>query len=231
MRDSLNAIDSELHGCRKCPRLVAHREEIARVKRRAFRDYEYWGRPVPAFGGVRSRVVLVGLAPGAHGSNRTGRMFTGDASGDFLFPALHRAGLATKPTAVDRGDGMKLRDCFITAPVRCAPPGNKPTREEFATCLPYMVREMKLLTRTKVYVAFGKFGFDWLLRALTELDVEVPREPKPTFGHLAEVELPSVERHIVCSYHPSRQNTQTGRLTREMFDAVFTRASALIEGR
>lgn len=245
MPDSLRQIEREIVACRKCPRLVEHREHIAKVKRRAYANDTYWGRPVPGFGDARARVVLVGLAPGAHGSNRTGRMFTGDASGDFLYPTLHRFGYATRPDAEKRGDGMRLRDCFITAAARCAPPGNKPTTAELDNCRPYMERELVRLTRARVYVALGRHGFDALLRVLPTIGFEPrgggdARKRRPAFGHdVAHIfEFRSenggsrrrVEpRTVVCSYHPSQQNTQTGRLTQKMFDRVFRRVSGLID--
>lgn len=244
MPDSLRRIEREVTRCTRCPRLVEHREHVARTKRRRYIDHTYWGRPVPGFGDARARVVLVGLAPGAHGSNRTGRMFTGDASGDFLFPALHRVGLASQPVATDRDDGMRLRDCFITAAARCAPPGNKPTPPELDACRPYLTRELSCLTRARVYVALGRHGFDALLRALPEIGF-VPlaadgaatrRAPRPAFGHdVAHVMIPvdggrRAPRTIVCSYHPSQQNTQTGRLTVAMFDRVFRRVRGLLAG-
>lgn len=246
MPDSLSEIESDVVACRRCPRLVTHREHIARTKRRAYADETYWGRPVPGFGDARARVVLVGLAPGAHGSNRTGRMFTGDASGDFLFPTLHRFGFASSPTAVDRHDGLRLKDCFITAAARCAPPGNKPTRDELAACRPYLTRELACLRRARVFVALGRHGFDALLHALPELGLTPEADPnggrrraKPLFGHdVAHTFFPSqrgarrrgTPRVIVCSYHPSRQNTQTGRLTQAMFDRVFRRVTHLVGG-
>lgn len=228
MNDSLKRIETDVVACRACTRLVAHRETVAREKRRAFRDLDYWGRPVPAFGDPNARLVLIGLAPGAHGSNRTGRMFTGDASGDTLFAALHAAGFASAPSAVSRDDGLRLDDCFITAAARCAPPGNKPTPDEFATCFPYLLREMRLLREARVWLALGALGFGAALRAARELDFEP--EATPHFGHGSEVALASGRRRIVllASYHPSRQNTQTGRLTPAMFAAVFTRARQLL---
>jgi len=227
---SLRRIESEVVACRICPRLVAHREHVADVKRRAFRDHEYWGRPVPGFGDPRARLVLIGLAPGAHGSNRTGRMFTGDASGDFLFPALHGAGFASQPDATSRDDDLTLTDCFITAAVRCAPPGNKPNRSEFQACAPYLIRELRVLKDARVYLALGRIGFDELCRALPEIGIEVPRGARKGFGHGAEIPLGEGAPSIVCSYHPSRQNTQTGRLTTRMFNDVFRRVARLLDG-
>ncbi len=227
MRDSLPRIAREIVSCRTCTRLVAHREHVAATRRRAYRDWEYWGRPVPGFGDPRARLVLVGLAPGAHGSNRTGRQFTGDASGDFLYPALHRAGFASQPDSVSRDDGMRLEDCFITSVVRCAPPANKPTREEFDACFPYLARELGRLRRAQVFVALGRHAFDGLVRALPGLGLAVAGDERPSFGHAAEIGL-TKGRTLLSSYHPSRQNTQTGRLTRAMFDRVFRRARRLV---
>lgn len=218
--DTLRALDAETVRCRRCPRLVEHRERVAVEKRRAYLDWDYWGKPVPGFGDPHARLVLVGLAPGAHGSNRTGRPFTGDASGDFLYPALHRAGFASSPEAVSRDDGLTVDDLFITAAVRCAPPGNKPTREEFAACHPFLARELRLLRRARVYLATGALAWNELLATLPEIGIEVPGPPRPKFGHGAEVALPG-RRWLMGTYHPSRQNTQTGRLTRAMFDAIF----------
>ncbi len=337
--DSRAGIDREVVHCRLCPRLVAHREEVARVKRRAYRDQTYWGRPVPGFGPIRARLVLVGLAPGAHGSNRTGRMFTGDSSGDTLYRALYEHGFASQPVATSRRDGLRLIDTFITAAVRCAPPGNKPTREEFENCRPYLLRELHLLTRARIFLALGKLAFDALMSALPEIGLvprgeaaahspsargsgaEAPQE-KPRFAHGAAYPLvpitevapgtqsspsaastrptarshpaastqptarshpaastrptarshpaasirPTARSHpvasipcgersrsaaptrpagrsratasadrsgprlLLCSYHPSRQNTQTGRLTPEMFSAIFARARDELAG-
>lgn len=219
MNDSLTQLERDCIGCCACPRLVAHRESKAREKRRAFRDQEYWGRPVPGFGDPAARVVLVGLAPGAHGSNRTGRPFTGDASGDFLYPALHRAGLASQPHARHAADGLTLIDCWITAAVRCAPPDNKPSRQEFDNCRPFLEREFRLLPEARVFVALGRSAMEALLTVLpARLGPLDP--PRPTFRHGGEVRVGD-GAWIVTSYHPSRQNTQTGRLTVEMFDAML----------
>ncbi len=227
MTDSIDRVSAEVVRCRRCRRLVDHREAVARQKRRAYREWDYWGRPVPACGDPRGRLVLIGLAPGAHGSNRTGRMFTGDASGDTLFAALHRYGFASSPHAVSRDDGLRLTDCFITAAVRCAPPGNKPTREEFATCLPFLVRELELLRRARVYLALGRLAFDWTLKACAHLGWMLDEE-RPAFGHGARFRFSAKGRSLLCSYHPSRQNTQTGRLTPAMFHAVFAGARRAI---
>jgi uracil-DNA glycosylase family 4 len=215
---------AEITECRACPRLVAWREEVARERRPAFRDEEYWGRPVPGFGDPRARIVVVGLAPAAHGGNRTGRVFTGDRSGDWLFGALHRAGLANQPTSVARDDGLELRGCYVAAAVRCAPPANRPTPEERDRCLPYLERELTLLGDARVLVALGQFAYDALARVLAALGSPFP-VPRPRFGHAREV---STERFtVVGCYHPSQQNTFTGRLTADMLDAVFVRAAEL----
>lgn len=213
-----NQLNHEIIACRKCARLVKYRERIAKEKRRAYRDWEYWGRPVPGFGDLNARVILVGLAPGAHGSNRTGRMFTGDASGEFLYAALHRAGFANQPTALRADDGLQLRDVFITAVCRCAPPDNKPTLQEQANCLPYLARELELLKNARVVVALGRIGMDGYLRLLREQGHEIPRVK---FSHGAMYTLGAGLPTLICSYHPSRQNTQTGRLTVAMFDDIF----------
>ena len=215
--------------CRACPRLVAWRELVAREKRASFADQEYWGRPVPGFGDPAATIAIVGLAPAAHGANRTGRMFTGDRSGDFLYASLHRLGLANQPTSEHRGDGLALDGVYITAPVRCAPPANKPTPEERDRCHPYMVTDLALLERLRVVVALGSFAWDEALRANLDLCSRSlplhggsPPRPKPRFGHGAEVKLDSFT--LIGSYHVSQQNTFTGKLTPDMLDAVFTHA-------
>ncbi|HEX5761768.1 MAG TPA: uracil-DNA glycosylase [Solirubrobacterales bacterium] len=221
---TLAELAERVHSCQRCPRLVAWREAQAADPPRRFRGQRYWARPVSGFGDPAARVVLVGLAPAAHGANRTGRMFTGDRSGDWLYAALHRAGYANQPTAVDRGDGLELRGAYVTATVRCAPPANKPTPGERDACLPYLAQELALLGESRVLVALGGFGWDGVLRAATGLGVQLPR-PRPRFGHGAEVDL---ERwRLLGCYHPSQQNTFTGRLTEPMLDAVFERARAL----
>jgi uracil-DNA glycosylase family 4 len=222
--DSLERIASEVVRCRACPRLVAWREEVARVKRRAYRAEAYWGRPVPGFGDARAKLVVLGLAPGAHGANRTGRMFTGDASGDFLYAALHRAGLASQPTSERRGDGLALRGCYIAAAARCAPPDNAPTREELARCAPFLDRELAAL-RPRAVLALGAVAWEAALAAFARAGASVPR-PRPRFAHGAEVMLAGAPA-LIASYHVSRQNTQTGRLTPAMFDAVVRRAREL----
>jgi uracil-DNA glycosylase len=216
---SLLELEKSITECRLCPRLIAWREQMAREKRRAYRDQDYWGKPVPGFGDPLARLLIIGLAPGAHGSNRTGRMFTGDASGDFLFPALYRAGFASSSQASHRDDGLTLRDCFITAVGRCAPPDNKPTREEIATCLPYLKQEIELLPNLQGIVALGSIAFNETL-ALMGL-----KSSGFTFGHGLIVEPGGGLPWLLASYHPSRQNTQTGRLTVYMFDKIWQMAS------
>jgi uracil-DNA glycosylase family 4 len=219
----LAAIEAEVVGCRACPRLVAWREEVAATKVARFAGETYWGRPVPGFGDPRARILVLGLAPAAHGGNRTGRVFTGDRSGDFLFAALHRAGLADRPTSVARDDGLTMTGAFVAAVNRCAPPGNKPTPEERDRCLPFLERELRALPDLRAIVALGAFAWDGALRALASLG-HVAR-PRPRFTHLAEAVLgPYV---LLGSFHPSQQNTFTGRLTPEMLDAVFERARTL----
>jgi uracil-DNA glycosylase family 4 len=222
---SLERLQAKIARCRLCPRLVAWREEVARTRRRAYRDQVYWGRPVPGFGDPGAPIVLVGLAPGAHGSNRTGRMFTGDRSGDFLWPALHRAGLASAPASRSRGDGLELRGAFLTAAARCAPPGNRPTPVELERCAPFLDAELGLLPRARVFVALGAVGWEAVLAHLERTGRELPR-PRPRFGHGAEWR-PAGGPALIGTYHPSQQNTQTGRLTPAMFDAVIRRALEL----
>ncbi len=229
MSDTFARIEREIIRCRSCPRLVEYREKVAREKRRAYRNCEYWGRPVPGFGDPGARLVLVGLAPGAHGSNRTGRMFTGDASGDTLFEALHAHGFASSPEARGREDGLELRDCFITAAVRCAPPGNRPLRDEHERCFPFLLREMRLLRGARVYMALGRVGFDALRRVLPMIGME-PMPSASRFGHGTAFPIDGGRRELLCSYHPSRQNTQTGRLTRGMVHAVFRRVRRCLDG-
>lgn len=207
---------------------MAHREEVARSKRRQFRDEPYWGRPVPGFGDHAARLLIVGLAPAAHGANRTGRMFTGDRSGDWLYAALHATGFANQPTSARRDDGLALRDAYISAIARCAPPANKPTPEEIASCRPFLVRELALLSRLRVVVCLGGLALDGFLRAWATAGRALP-SPRPRFGHAAECALPGGVI-LLCSYHPSQQNTFTGRLTRPMLESVFTRAHSLLRG-
>lgn len=216
---ALEALNGEIAECRACPRLVEWRERVAREKRAAFRDWTYWGRPVPGFGDPDAELVVVGLAPAAHGGNRTGRAFTGDRSGDWVYGALHRAGYASQAESVARDDGLRLTGAWIGAVVRCAPPDNRPSREERAACLPFLRRELALLPRARVAVALGAYAHD----ALCDL---AGLRPRPRFGHLAEAALGD-GRTLLDSYHPSQRNTFTGKLTRDMFDAVFARAREL----
>ncbi len=212
--------------CRACPRLVEWREQVAVEKRASFRDDTYWGRPVPSFGDPQARVLVAGLAPAAHGANRTGRVFTGDRSGDFLYASLFRTGFANQPTSVSADDGLHLRDLSVTAAVRCAPPANRPTPEERDTCLPYLVRELDLLARVRVIVVLGAFAYDAVARVLSGAGAPLPR-PRPKFTHGLEV---LTARFVVLGcFHPSQQNTFTGKLTEPMIDAVFLRARALAD--
>lgn len=219
----LERIAAEIVACRSCPRLVEWRERVARDKTVRFADQTYWGRPVPGFGDPAAGILVVGLAPAAHGGNRTGRIFTGDRSGDFLFGSLHRVGLSNQPTSVSRDDGLRLIRAYLSAVNRCAPPGNKPTPAERDTCLPFLTREIAALERLRVLVALGAFAWDGALRALSALGH--PTRPRPRFGHAAEASVgPFV---LLGSYHPSQQNTFTGKLTPQMLDAVFERAAEL----
>jgi uracil-DNA glycosylase family 4 len=231
--DPWRRLNDDIVSCNRCPRLRAHCQEIARVKRRAFRDQTYWGRPVPGFGDTRAQVLICGLAPAAHGANRTGRMFTGDDSGNWLYAALHRTGFATQETASGRDDGLALRDAFITASARCAPPDNKPSPAELAACAPFLAREIELLDRVRVVVALGQIAWNTMLRCAVRVgDASLP-SPRPRFAHGAETRLRIREGGtpvtLLASYHPSRQNTNTGRLTRPMLDAVLFRARELAE--
>ena len=221
---SLEQLTEQIVGCRRCPRLVEWREAVAVTKRAAYRAWDYWGRPVPGFGDPGARLVLVGLAPAAHGANRTGRMFTGDRSGDWLYRALHRAGFASQAESIAREDGLTLRDCYITAIVHCAPPANKPTPEERTKCAAWLERELELLPTARVIVALGQMAYQQVLR---QFGTAVPR-PRPRFGHGVEVELAGDGPIIIASYHPSQQNTFTGKLSEDMLDAIFDRAGALI---
>ncbi len=218
-RAALAALTAEIVSCRLCPRLVDWREQVARERRAAFSDQEYWGRPVPGFGDPRARVAVVGLAPAAHGGNRTGRVFTGDRSGDWLYAAMWRAGLANQPTSVASDDGLELTGAYVSAAVRCAPPQNKPTPKERTTCAPYLVRELALLADVRVILVLGQFAYQ-------AVAAELGLRPRPRFGHGVEALLPD-GRAVLCSYHPSQQNTFTGTLTEAMFDAVFARALEL----
>jgi len=250
----LTILNREVVACTRCPRLVAYREQVAREKRRAYRDWEYWGKPVPGFGDSEARVLIMGLAPGAHGSNRTGRMFTGDSSGNFLYPVLYETGFASQPTATDRNDGLTLKDLYITAAVRCAPPDNKPLPEELANCSHFLDRELAGLKKVKVVVALGKIGFDaylnYIKRRLSHPNVaksatlgwgtqgssakgaEEQRTPFSKraylFKHGASYRMPD-GKVLLASYHPSNQNTQTGKLTRKMFVEIFKQAAKLAD--
>jgi uracil-DNA glycosylase len=217
----LAELADEVVACRRCPRLVAWREEAARVKRASYAADDYWGRPLPGFGDPAARILVLGLAPAAHGGNRTGRIFTGDRSGDWLFAALWRAGLASQPTSVARDDGLTAQDCYITAAVRCPPPANRPAPSERDNCMPYLIRELSLLERVRVIVCLGGFAWDVALRALRSLHIEAPR-PRPRFAHGAECRLGRFT--LIGCYHPSQQNTFTGKLTEGMMEEVFERA-------
>jgi uracil-DNA glycosylase len=219
----LAILNREVIACNLCPRLVVHREQVAREKRRAYRDWDYWGKPVPGFGDPDARVLIMGLAPGAHGSNRTGRPFTGDASGNFMYPVLHETGFASQPTATDRADGLTLKDLYITAAVRCAPPDNKPLPQELARCSTFLDRELAGLKEVKVVVALGKIGFDAYLNYLKRNRLLLGKQGY-VFKHGASYRLPD-GRVLLASYHPSNQNTQTGKLTREMFVEIFKQAA------
>jgi len=223
----LTVLNREVVSCTRCPRLVEYRERIARIKRRAYLDCEYWGRPVPGFGDPKARVLIMGLAPGAHGSNRTGRPFTGDASGKFMYPVLYETGFANQPDALDRNDGLKLKDLYITAAVRCAPPANKPTPQELANCSQFLDREVAGLERVKVVVALGRIGFDAYLNYLKRKNMLPSRQPY-RFKHGAHYRTPD-GKILLASYHPSNQNTQTGKLTRKMFLEIFKRAAELAD--
>ncbi|HTS27213.1 MAG TPA: uracil-DNA glycosylase [Bryobacteraceae bacterium] len=219
----LEVLQNEIVNCGLCPRLREHCTNVARVKRRAYRDWDYWGKPVPGFGDPRARVLILGLAPGAHGSNRTGRMFTGDRSGEVLFRALHQTGFASQPDSFSRDDGLTLRDIFITASARCAPPGNKPTPEEIRNCRPFLERELELLGDVKVVVALGKIAFDTYLDVLKSRSVIGSRSAF-VFGHNREFETAPGHPILISSYHPSQQNTSTGKLTEKMLRDVFRKA-------
>ncbi len=216
-------LENEIITCRRCPRLVEWRERVAKERRLAFRDCEYWGKPVPGFGDHNAAVLAVGLAPGAHGSNRTGRMFTGDASGDFLYPALYQAGFANQATSHNRIDGLVLNNLFISALCRCVPPGNMPAKDEIENCLPYLLREIKLLDKVRVFVALGALAYQNLAAILTDPQLML----KKRFTHGGIIQIQEESRWLIASYHPSRQNTQTGRLTKEMFDKIWSKARLL----
>jgi uracil-DNA glycosylase len=223
----LSQLNAEVIACTKCPRLVEYRQRIALEKRRAYLHCEYWGKPVPGFGDPNARVLVLGLAPGAHGSNRTGRPFTGDASGNFMYPVLYECGFASQPTAIDRNDGLKLTDLYITAAARCAPPDNKPLPQELANCAPYLERELDGLKKLRVIVALGKIGFDAYLNFLKRRGVIASRAGY-IFSHGAKYKMPD-GRILLGSYHPSNQNTQTGKLTRPMFLHIFQEAAKLAD--
>ncbi len=225
----LKVLNAEVIACTRCPRLVVYREQIAREKRRAYRDHEYWGKPVPGFGDPKARVLVLGLAPGAHGSNRTGRPFTGDASGNFMYPVLHETGFASQPTATGRNDGLVLHDLYITAAARCAPPDNKPLPGELANCAPFLERELEGLKELRVIVALGRIGFEAYLNYLARRKL-ITSKREYEFRHGAEYTLPE-GRVLLASYHPSNQNTQTGKLTRPMFLEIFQEARRLADQR
>jgi uracil-DNA glycosylase len=225
---TIDRLEQEIPQCNRCPRLREHCTQVAAVKRRAYREWEYWGRPVPAFGDANGRVLIVGLAPGAHGSNRTGRMFTGDRSGDVLYSVLHKTGFASQPHSRSRDDGLTLRDLFITASARCAPPGNKPTPEEVRNCRPYLERELDLLPNLKVVVALGKLAFDNYLDVLKSRGI-IRSRAAFVFGHNRKFRTAPGQPALISSYHPSQQNTSTGKLTEAMLAAVFRRARKLAE--
>jgi uracil-DNA glycosylase family 4 len=223
----LTRLNREVVACSLCPRLVAYRQQVALEKRRAYRDWDYWGKPVPGFGDPDARVLVLGLAPGAHGSNRTGRPFTGDASGKFMYPVLFETGFSNQPTATDRNDGLRLEDLYITAAVRCAPPANKPLPQELANCAPYLAREVDGLKKVKVVVALGKIGFDAYLNFLKHRGL-LKSKKEFVFRHGAAYKMPD-GRTLLASYHPSNQNTQTGKLTRAMFIRIFKEAARLAD--
>jgi uracil-DNA glycosylase family 4 len=223
----LQILNAEVVVCTRCPRLVDYRQRIAQAKRRAYREWDYWGKPVPGFGDPKARVLILGLAPGAHGSNRTGRPFTGDSSGNFMYPVLHETGFASQPTATALNDGLTLTDIYITAAARCAPPDNKPLPEELSSCAPFLDRELDGLKNLKVVVALGKIGFDAYLNYLKRRGLILSRAPYP-FGHGARHRMPN-GKILLASYHPSNQNTNTGKLNREMFVQIFEEAKRLAD--
>ena len=225
MTETLKNLESKIVNCSKCPRLVAWREEVAQIKRRAYQDETYWGKPVPGFGDPNARVMIVGLAPGAHGANRTGRMFTGDASGDFLYPALYRAGFANQPNADHCDDGLQLKEIFITAVCRCVPPKNRPMVAEIKNCLPWLAAEVTLLPNLQGFLALGEIAFDGIQRMYKGQGVT---PPKMKFGHGELYELGQGLPWLLASYHPSQQNTLTGRLTKSMFDEIWARVRDLL---
>ncbi len=226
-KDTLKILSGEVVACTLCPRLVEHRRRMAQIKRRAYLDWDYWGKPVPPFGSANARLLIIGLAPAAHGGNRTGRMFTGDRSGDFLYRALYETGFASQPQSQSRDDGLTLTDAYITAAVRCAPPDNKPTPEEFQTCRPYLEREFDLLKNLRVVVALGKLAFDAYLGILRDRGM-IRSRAAFAFGHGVTHGIPGAPV-LIGSYHPSQQNTSTGKLTAEMLRQVFERALAILQ--
>lgn len=226
MKGNIEQLQHRIIQCKICPRLAAHRQRIAQVKTRRYRDWDYWGRPVPSFGDPRAHLLVIGLAPAAHGGNRTGRMFTGDRSGDWLYRALYTFGFANQPTSTHRMDGLRLIDCYVTAAVRCAPPNNKPLKEELSNCRPYLLQELSLLKQVKIVVALGRIAFHAYLACRKEQGAPFPAKPI-RFGHGRIYPLPEGIT-LIASYHPSQQNTLTGRLTRTMFHAIFRRARQLI---
>jgi uracil-DNA glycosylase family 4 len=224
---NLCELNERIIRCRKCPRLVAHREEVAKLKRRQYQDWEYWGRPLPGFGDPDAQLLVLGLAPAAHGGNRTGRVFTGDRSGDWLYEALHQFGFANQPDSQHRDDGLKLENCYIAAAARCAPPGNKPTPREFDQCRDFLIQELRLLKRLRIVLVLGKLAFDQYLKTC-EIMGQPLASPVPRFAHAALYRLPW-KVTLLCSYHPSQQNTFTGKLTRRMFHSVFRKAHEELE--
>jgi uracil-DNA glycosylase len=226
MPATLAILDREIIACTRCPRLVEYREQIGREKRKAYRDHDYWARPVPGFGDPHARVLILGLAPGAHGSNRTGRPFTGDASGKFMYPILYKVGFASQPNATDRNDGLKLIDCYITAAVRCAPPDNKPLPSELANCSHFLDRELAILSNVKVVVVLGKIAFDAYLAHLKRVGM-LTSKAGIVFGHAKSYEMANGVT-LLASYHPSNQNTATGKLTAAMFESVFRSAKRMV---
>ncbi len=224
---SLNLLHQTVSDCTLCPRLTKYRREVARVKVKRFQDWDYWGRPIPGFGNANARIFVVGLAPAAHGGNRTGRVFTGDRSGDWLYDALHHFGFANQPDSIHARDGMKLKDCYIAAAVRCAPPANKPLKEEFEACRPYLLQEFRLLKKVRVVMALGKIAFDEYLKVCQGLGYTVP-SPRPKFSHGVIYPLPW-DVTLIGSYHPSQQNTFTGKLTQPMFYKVFQHAREILD--
>ena len=225
---SIEELNRDIVACKKCPRLVEYLAQVARTKRRMYLSWDYWAKPIPSFGDPDARLMVLGLAPAAHGGNRTGRSFTGDRSGDWVYGTLHKFGFANQPTSTDRDDGLALQDALISAAARCAPPANKPLPQELENCRPYLLRELELLQRLRVVIALGKIAFDSYLAAVREMAQGLP-VPRPRFGHEVVFEMPGGIT-LLGSYHPSQQNTQTGRLTRDMFESVFRRARSILDG-